>query len=393
MKKLKNAVLKFVNKPSDGILSSQTLYESVFYLLALNTDEKDKIDRVIHKIIETQLPDGGFDIGYDFQFGPGLSKSQLKEGTSPEILSLTALCMYCDKYGETVVVKEAIELAVKWILDRVITVKDGYAIPYAPDTFKGIHITNATSFCISALAYAIPYLEGDVKVGASNVLNGMYKFMLSQLEIKGKTGYWPYFYQDAQGHEASLINDKIDNYHIAQQLYHHCLAQKRSPSTDNLQIIHYVSSYLIDLINDEGYIPYTFSQNRVSDKVHLWGFASLIPAFVECYLLTANLKFKENAVKVSDYIMKYSSSGEYFAPIILNSTKEKFDSHFYPRSDAWVLHALAELNKIDSFTSDAKNVCRKSYAKIEKQDYSGLENHVVTFRMKVFSKIVRLVLH
>ncbi len=389
---MKNTILKFVNKPSANILSSQTLYESAFYLMNLNQRSESKISEVIDKIVDTQLPDGGFDIGYDFQFGPNLSKSNAKEGTSPELLSLTALGMYTDLYGERETVIHAIKLAVDWVLARIVYVGDGVAIPYAPDSFRGIHITNATSFCISALAYALAHADESRKVQIEEVIVGMYKFMHSQLVIKGNEGYWPYFYQDAKGEEAKLINDKIDNYHIAQQLYHHCLAQKKVPNDFNIETINLVSNYLLKLINDEGYLPYTFLKDRVSDKVHMWGFAALIPAFVEIYLITGNVKAKESALKVANYIMKFSALDEHFSPIILNSNKTIFDSNFYPRSDAWVIHSLSELEKLNMYDDNISDLCGKCYAKIQHQNFLGLENHVVTFRMRVFAKIVRFII-
>ncbi|TVL53752.1 hypothetical protein AYI98_00995 [Shewanella algae] len=389
--KLKNLILKFVNKPSPGILSSQTLYETFFYLINQKSVSKVDVDSVIDKILETQLSDGGFDIGYDFQFGPNMSKTKSREGTSPEVLSLTALGLYCERFEPSESVLQGLNLAVDWILERIVKTDKGIAIPYAPDSFKGIHITNATSFCISALAYSLPYVSANKRCEIELVLRGMYTFMHSQLVVIDEVGYWPYFYQDANGEEAKLINAKVDNYHIAQQLYHHCLAQKVFPDEQNDQIIRRVSKYLISNLDDVGYVPYTFYGERISDKVHLWGFSSLISAFVESFIYLGEDIYRKAATDVAGYISKYGIVSDHFAPIILNSDKSIFDGNFYPRSDAWVIHSLSELSKLGVEDENLIKACENSYSKIVEQCYRGDENHVVTMRMKIFAKLIRLI--
>jgi len=391
---LKNQILKFVNNPSKDILSSQTLYEAMFYLLNVRDEIDDSQRNLANLIVQTQLEDGGFDIGYDFQFGPNLSKTHEKEGTSPELLSLVALAKYYRRDSSNLLVKDAIDKGVNWILSRVVKLENNqYAIPYAPDSYRGIHITNATSFCISALAHCLEFMDNEQKAKAEVTLDGMYQFMAAQLEPHGNSSYWPYFYQGATGEEKLNINNKIDNYHMAQQLYHHILAEEYYPSKDNLKAINLVGNYLLTLVDESGYIPYTNFEGRISDKVHLWGYASLIPAFVRLYAITNQSQLLVGAESVKKYILDNCYIGPHFAPIILNSDKTMFDTNFYPRSDAWVIHGLSELKLIGAFDLDTERSCSASFEACERQSFRGLENHAVTWRMKVFASLVRFFIH
>lgn len=388
---IKNAILKFINKPTDGIFSSQTLYECVFYLLNINSS-RNEVRVVIDLIIKSQLEDGGFDIGYDFSFGPDLKKLKAKEGTSPELLCLTALGLYSHRFGADSDVILAINKCVDWICKRVITVDGHMAIPYAPDSFPYIHITNATSFCLSGLATIIQFLDEDRKEEIEKMTLSMISFMKSQLVKHTAGSYWPYFYQNGNEFEKSKINAKIDNYHIAQQLYHHCIAKDYIQSEENDYIISECSEYLLTQFDDAGYMPYTKFNERVSNKIHLWGYCSLIPALSKVYKLTNRTIYKERAVQVSRIIASNAYSKDHFSPILVHPTFSAFDNNFYPRSDAWVIHAMSESIHLDSEYEYGK-MSETVYENICKSNFKGLENHVTTLRMKIFAKIIRVLLH
>lgn len=394
MKIIKNRILQFVNAPEDGVLSSQTLYESMFYLLnkhAYNPSDTntEMAKKVAYKIIETQLGDGGFDLGYDFIFGKGLNKKNPKEGTSPELLSITALSQYLLTFGNDENVLNAIKSGLKWITDRIIKEGELFAIPYAPDSYDKVHITNATSFCISALASCLPLLDGEKKTSVETYLDSMYLFMNKQLVVSGDNqAYWPYFYQNGTKEELSYTNDKVDNYHMAQQIYHHMLAQRVYPNETNEKTIKEVFNYLASLIDDSGYIPYTFSNGKNTDKVDVWGFSSLISAFSLYGEMYDSAVAKDCSKKVLGYLMTNCWNGKYFTPIILNSNKYKFDNHFYPRSDAWVIHAISDHMRFVEKDTNLISETEKVYSLIEKGNYSGLENHTITLRKKFFAKAV-----
>lgn len=399
--KLKNVILQFVNSPENGIKSSQTLYECLFF--AVNrwrqtgtTDWLRQCEKVALEIVQDQLPDGGFDIGYDFIFGKGLRKKSVREGTSPELLSVTALGLFVLHCGQQVSdstnlkVRKSLDSGVEWIFRYLKEQPDGsFAIPYAPLSHEGIHITNATSFALSALAVASVVSESGKKDELTKAVKLMYRFMSSQLvPASGRAGMlWPYFFRGAE--DEGFSNDKIDNYHIAQQLYHHCLAQQYVPDSSNLEIIEQVGGYLVNLQDDEGFVPYTFAQGRISDKVDVWGFSALVPAFAEAAKYLKNPDLENAVLRGVGYLFRHCVSEKNFYPIILNSGKKVFDSHFYPRSDAWVIHALS---CVPDCLSDAQNkFCDSIFYRIAGENFSGLENHTLTNKKALFAKLVYLI--
>tara|TARA_R110002124_G_scaffold271918_1_gene440867 strand:+ start:1319 stop:2554 length:1236 start_codon:yes stop_codon:yes gene_type:complete len=404
MKFLKNTVLKFVNSPEPNVLSSQTLYEMLFYAnnRYLQTSDLSWFDKgraVAGQIIDTQLPDGGFDIGYDFLFGSGLRKSHDREGTSPEVLSLVALCAFYKIHFprlddvERQSILSAIHKGADWILRFCIDDRDGVAIPYAPHSYDGVHITNATSFAVSALAAVfdvLPAYQSDV---VREKIEGMYRFTFNQLERSSEgSAYWPYFYSKDESAFSQYGNDKVDNYHIAQQLYHHFLAGSILPSQYNDSILHDVSNYLLGILDGEGFLPYTTTNGVSSDKVDLWGFSSLVPAYIKAYQVFGGEEFLQAAQNVCFYIFRYCRCDSHFYPIVLNSSKTTFDSNFYPRSDAWVIHSLSELFFYPELvTSDQVAFADSVFDKIQNSGCRGLENHTLTFRKLVFAKVVKIV--
>ncbi|HFQ4858321.1 TPA: hypothetical protein ACGUPG_004142 [Vibrio vulnificus] len=400
MKFLKNTILSFVNQPEGGILSSQTLYECLFYQINMYHTTGDNkyfgyAKQVARKICATQLSDGGFDLGYNFIFGKGLNKKNLKEGTSPELLSLTALSLYSQLVNnQDKVVLDAIEKSINWIEKRVIEIETGiFAIPYAPDSYSKVHIINATSFAISAIASSASHIKDmERKKKFEDFLNGMYQFMFNQIEMTSDdAGLWPYFYKNGSQEELKLINDKVDNYHMAQQLYHHIIADSFYSNDYNKKSIEIIFKYLISILDDNGYLPYTVHKGKATDKVDIWGFSSL----VGCFSLYSKVYECDVAKKASqrcfDYLMNHAWSGEYFYPIILNSNKSVFDGHFYPRSDAWVIHAISDYSRFVSQNDDIILKTNSVFSKIVSNDFTGLENHTITPRKKAFATIVALI--
>ena len=73
-----------------------------------------------------------------------------------------------------------------------------------------------------------------------HLCDGMFHYLRNELIVKENIGYWNYF-------EKKLIKDnyyiKIDNYHIAQQLYYHMYVDKLYRNNDNKEIIDLVSRY------------------------------------------------------------------------------------------------------------------------------------------------------
>lgn len=405
MKKwLKKNIIKFVNAPQAGIYSSQTLYEALFFTLELGRIKGLEYAypasmELAERIVASQLPDGGFDIGYDFIFGNGLRKTHDKEGTTPECLSITALAFYLEAYGEVVPtetrdsIEKCIEKGVVWIIKHAIEVSQTEkAIPYAPLTYKKVHITNATSFAISALSSAVQFLKPEIACKVTEILPSLIFFMRNQLDSSVSGGmYWPYFYRHGNTEEKKLINDKIDNYHIAQQLYHHCVSLNYFECPESRFIVSQVSEYLLSQVDEDGFVPYTIKQGVASDKVDLWGYASLIMGFSSAYAFTQDRRLLGAIDLIADYLRKYCCAKDYFYPIVSSNNKLPFDANYYPRSDAWVIHSVAAGAKISNACMELIPFCELVFSKMRDSGYIGKENHTLTIRKLVFSRLVSLV--
>jgi hypothetical protein len=385
---LRRYILNFVNAPSGGIKSSQTLYECAFYLInSEDVSRRESLESITDALLDIQLPDGGFDIGYNFQFGVGLKKSQAVEATSPEMLALVALCKLSEELPERVDLKVGIFAATRWILERAVSVKSGFAVPYAPYSCSDIHITNATSFCLSGLVHALPYLQSDLRIRAETVSHGMISFMHGQL-LPGEFGaYWPYFHMGAPA-ETSV--SKIDNYHIAQQLYHHCLISNRISNELNLDIIRLTSKYLVSQISGTGFVPYIVAHGKASTDVHVWGYSSVIPALLAAYDVCADESLLAAAKRCAQYLETNFALSDHFAPIYSEQVGDAVDTRFYPRSDAWVLHAVSELSIRGLASAALQDTAQRCMQRIVAAEFSGLENHALTFRKRLFGNVVRL---
>ncbi|QHA93678.1 hypothetical protein [Bacillus sp. N1-1] len=387
--RVKNQVLHFVNSPGNNILSSQTLYESLLFCLDmynLTLEEAWFVEaKVIAKMIsENQNPDGGFDIGYNFIFGNNLSKKTMKESTTPEILSLYALVKYQKVTGDKSF-EEAIEKATSWVIEHSYRYKgDFYVIPYAPLTYKEVHITNGVSFTIGAISELI-----DLNPQVVEVLDGMINFMHSELEEAEKGSYWRYFHRESSSYTNNIAKDKVDNFHIAQQLRYHCVAQCNYPNKKNLEIINRVTTYLLNSIDNEGWIPYVIKGDKMTDKVDIWGYASVLKGLVEASEFIDNKDIMHKVEKIKNNILEFSWNGEYFNPIILKGGKP-FDKRFYPRSDAWVIHSLSRYMLKEGFSEDLFKICERNYKLIRSNGFRGKENHTITKRKLFFAKLVSI---
>ena len=378
---IRNKILKMVNKPVKNIKSSQTLYEALLTSINLGKVHpcipyRQSAEKIARLIVESQLEDGGFDIGYNFQFGKGMKKKNKKESTSPEILSLYALTAYYEMYHDDEVIP-AIEKAVKWTVNNSVEVeKNLWAIPYAPCSYTEIHITNATSFAVAALAYYTKVFQDNTY---KSIINGMLAYMKSQLTLKEDYGYWNYF-------ENALVDEsgysKIDNYHIAQQLFYHIKVSEIYSNADNTFIVEKVSRYIHFLLEDSIKVPYTIVLGKKSQDIHIWGYCSLLSC--ECLLGE-----RDKAESLKDFIIGEFWNGNYFVPII-NLEGTILDNNYYPRSDAWVLHSLSEYI-IFKNDKQIKEIVDKGMERLNSHAYCGLENHVITMRKKVFSKIVYMI--
>jgi len=394
---LKNYLIKLINAPEKDIYSSQTLYECLFFLI--ETESYNDAFVLADLIVDSQLDDGGFDIGYDFLFGKGLTKTYDKEGTTPEILSITALSLLVHKCKGFLTKEQfkryqaAIVKGVNWLLENQLTIETNKsAIPYAPHSFEYVHITNATSFAISAIALSYSLVNDGLKNDLQELYGKLNKFMLDELVGTSYTAkFWPYFYQNGSEFEKQYINDKVDNYHIAQQLYFHIIADEFLPCSHNKLIINSVSEYLYSCIDDGGFIPYTIRSGKATSKVDVWGYSSVIMALAKASKYLDKPQYMIAALSANNYLFKYCKASDYFLPIVDNNTRKPFDINFYPRSDAWVIHSVSVLNNLSDISQSHIEFCRLVYDKIKSNKFRGLENHTYSLRKKFFVKLLRLV--
>ncbi len=379
---IKDIILKYVNKPVDNIISSQTLYEALFaninmYLKYHNKEFENRCKNISQLIVKSQLPDGGFDIGYNFRFGNNMTKKSEKESTTPEVLSIYALLKYYEIFKDESVVM-SIKKGMNWIEEKIYEKDDGiFVIPYAPCSYRSVHITNAISFTVATIVYYM-YIFKDKRL--KNVCDGMLTYMKNELIIKDDMGYWNYFEKDMIEEKGYL---KTDNYHIAQQLYYHILLDKYYENVNNKEIIRLVSNYIKYKLKINLAVPYIEIGEKKTKDIHSWGY---------CSLLLCALYFEENTTKedIKEYIMKYMIKEDHFLPII-KSNGEVINDDYYPRSDAWVLHALSEYLFMNEENKQVYEIVNIGLEKLEKVQYKGLENHAYTMRKRIFTRCIEII--
>lgn len=380
---LKRQFLDFMQKPRNNVRSSQTLYEALLaninmYLATGEVIFKQEAGLVANMIVGSQLEDGGFDIGYNFRFGDGIQKSSKIQATTPECLSIYALIEYY-KLEPVQEVKECIIRGIKWIESKAYINEEGYwVVPYAPDTIKQVYITNAISFCIGTIANYIVTFADEKYL---EMYHSMCEYMLTQLTIIGEEAYWTY-YEDKLCRKSGLYS-KVDNYHIAQQLFYHSQAYKMIENSANKEIIQHVWAYLKGQLSKCIMVPYIYTNGTDTSiaNIDMWGYCALL-------LCTVEYRDMETADKIADVILKNSWNGRYFAPV-LNKELKVVDGRFYPRSDAWVVHALTAYYAVKKDTK-YREVIETDLKIIHDCNYQGTENHALTRRKIILAFIAKI---
>lgn len=391
---IKKSLKGIIFKSAGNILSSQTLYESLLACIDLYELTKDNLWKeesrnLCRLLCDFQQDDGGFDIGYNFRFGEDIKKAKNKESTTPEAIGLYALFRYSDVFKDPLPDKN-IEKGIKWILGNSYRVSENkYAIPYAPDSVKDVHILNGVSFAIAPLAYYCHRNPGDTRT--KEIYDGMILFLKEELEENEnyKGMYLRYFYRKGQHFPKGKRRDKIDNYHIGQQLRYHIAAQNLCPNENNLEIITQLAKYLYGIQKDDGIIYYTNLPQFLGSAIHVWGFASCIKGFTEAYKFLGEKEYLDAASKIVRWLLKYSWNGKYFYPV-LSDSGEIVDNNFYPRSDAWVIHSIAHYLKIKGLDRKLYEIGKDDFLKIKDAHFRGKENHALTTKKIIYNKLTYL---
>lgn len=380
---IKKRFIDFMLKPANNIQSSQTLYEALLATLNMFIATKEEMwekeaKHIAQMIVKSQLQDGGFDIGYNFRFGEQLKKTTEIQATTPECLSIFALIEYY-KILKDVTVKNCIEKGMLWIKKQACVNENGYwVIPYAPDTLKKVHITNAISFCVATIANYMVVFEDYSYL---TMYQSMCEYMLSQLTVTGNGGFWYYFEKESL--EKGEFYSRVDNYHIAQQLYYHMRANELIFSEAAQQIIQNVSNYLFTLLKQDIVVPYIYINDEISSNaaIDVWGYCTLLMCTTKCN----DMEISKKLVKI---LLEKSWNGEYFAPV-LNDKLEVIDSRFYPRSDAWVVHALSEYYILNR-DSEVAEILWKSLNRLHNCNYKGTENHALTLKKEALAVLAKI---
>ena len=371
--------------PKTSVMCSQTLYESLLSIIDLYELTKKKIyieeiKFLSDLIIREQNYDGGFNIGYNFNFGTKLVKKSTNESTSPEMLSLYAL-IRANKYVKNEKLNNAINKGVNWIEKNSIKISSKkYGIPYAPNTLNDIHIINACSFCLPALAYSLQKDKNNerIKVLFYGYINFLYDELESNDVSDGK--YWRYFYRGGKRFKREIQKDKIDNYHLGQQLKYHCVIQKIIPTNKNFKIIKHLSDYLLSIKNTQGIYEYCNSHSFKPNNIHIWSFSSAIQGFVEAYSIIKNEKLLESAITIKKWIIKHSWNGKYFIPV-LDMNGNVLDNNYYPRTNAWAIHSMTQYMQYCGFKKDLLLIVENVYSDLSNNSFIGKEKHVWTKRL------------
>jgi len=390
---VKSTILELINNvlfyPIQIKYCSQTIYQTLLGCVRLwdaTHDEKwEKRAKIVCEILmRIQSPDGGFDIGYDFNFGRLHKKG---EPTSPELIGLMALVEYYKRFGGDHVATAA-KKAANWISNNAIQLTgDKWAIPYAPYSIKEIMVYNGTSFAAGALGVYLPIFPNDK---LETIYHGMNRYLYGVLSsTSNQPGQFWYYSDQSRTDLTELQRDKIDYYHQMQQVEMHVEAELCLNSPYQTDLIFAASEHVAYKQDGKGVIPYTNRKEYFSAQIHLWGYCSCASGFIMAgkVLKSKSEEFKERAERIYNWIYQHAWNGEHFYRII-SKDDSAIDSKFYVRSDAWVFNSFSLAVKEGINAVKYLDVCERTYRKIEKSDFSGIENHASNRRIRLMSKIL-----
>ncbi len=386
---MKSRILKFLNyiifRPVKVDYSSQTIYQTligVLRLYSLSGDEswKRRAESIFEILKSIQRIDGGFDIGYDFNFGRLHRKG---ESTAPELVGLLALVEYYKLFGGDEV-KAAAHKAALWVKRHALNFGDGrWAIPYGPYSSKDVMVYNGTSFAAGSLGvYLSVFADDELEL----IYHGMNKYLLEVLSVSENIPGSFWYYSDQSRSDLSVIQrTKIDFYHQMQQVEMHAMAELSVVSPFQKSLILEAAKHVAFWQDKYEIIPYY----NTPSPIHLWGFCSCASGFIYASKFDVNLKcdYENRAKIIIDWMMDYAWSGEYFYPIVEKNGRI-VDKRYYVRSDAWVFNTLALAIKDQVVNDDFISICEKMYIRMEKVNFSGIENHASNLRIRFFNNLI-----
>lgn len=370
---------------------SQTIYEALLGCCRLweatgDAQWSGRAGRLVALLKSIQRPDGGFDIGYDFNFGCMHKRGQ---STSPELVGLVAYCEYARLWGPESVSDPARRAAV-WICERALDLGNGkVAIPYSPDSISEVMVYNGTSFACGALGCYVGTFGRDD--GIERLYVGMVRYLDSVLvstpEMPGRV--WPYNDQSRDDLNP-LLRGKIDYYHQMQQVEMHALAEQSRPAEYQRTLIRDTADHIVAVHDRHPVIPYTNNRRFFNDQVHLWGLASVTPGMLEAAVVIPERRetYHRVAREVLEWILRHAWNGSHFDAIVEADGRKVEPRQYMVRSDAWVFNAVAAAAK---HLGDGPwmGVLEPCYMKMASVDFSGPESHASNTRTRAVHAAIR----
>ncbi|MFH0755884.1 MAG: hypothetical protein V2B15_01180 [Bacteroidota bacterium] len=368
--------------------SSQTIYQTLLGCLRIwdRTGDgrwKDRAALLCEVLLRIQKPDGGFDIGYDFDFGRFHRKGQ---STSPELVGLSALVEYYLRFGGADVARAA-HRAADWIRVNSMAMNDqGWAIPYGPYSTREVMVYNGTSFAAGALGVYLSVFPDDE---LENIYHGMNKYLFHVLSAStGMPGKFWYYSDQGRSDLTESQRTKTDYYHQMQQVEMHAVAELCLSSPLQKEMIRLASEHVAYLQEPDGLVPYVNTENHF-EHIHLWAYCSCASGFIMAGKIMERERpeYNERAVRVLNWILDHSWNGDYFYPIVAKDG-QVVDSNFYVRSDAWVFNTFSLAVREGLNPEQYLGICEKVYSSLGKADFSGIENHASGKRIRVARRIL-----
>lgn len=385
----RHLVLNTALRPPSVRYCSQTIYEALLGCCRMweatgDGRWKERADRVLSILLKIQQPDGGFDIGYDFNFGRLHKRG---DSTSPELVGLLALCECGRIFGAERVAAPAAKAA-EWIRTHAQDQGgDEVAIPYSPYTINEVMVYNGTSFACGALGCYLGQFGGDE--GLHRLYHGMVRYLDRVMSLaEGQPGRFWYYCDQSRDDWDGNRRAKIDYYHQMQQVEMHALAQQVMPDPAQARIIRDAADHIVALQASHPIVPYTNDPRYFKDQVHLWGLSSVIPGMLEASVVVPERKsvYEKAACEVFEWIRAHGWNGRSFEAILHKDGTRVDPQYYMVRSDAWVFNACAAAAK-HLGAGPWSEIAETCFATMEQADFSGMESHASCWRRRAFVAI------
>lgn len=383
---MKKLVKKTISKIVDNTINrplwvqhcSQTLYQSALGCIRMWDETGDlkwqlRAEKVVHLILESQQPDGGFDIGYRFNFG---YPHKVGESTSPELPGLLALAEYLSKQADPQTLAAA-ERAMSWIERFAFKteVNGEWAIPYGPYSSTDVVNYNGVSFACGALGKYLSVFKGTER--QQEIYHGFVRYLdrvsTESDEYAGR--FWYYADQDDAA-LSELQKGKIDYYHQMQQVEMHSIAEQALSAPLQVKMIRDASDHIVAYYWKHQIVPYTPCGRYFGGLIHTWGLCSVASGLLEASKVVPEKaeEYREVASAVGSWLVEKAYRGDGSFVPIMTTDGTAVDRRSYVRTDAWVFNTMCAL-EVHLGEGPWSSVIEPVWERLENANFSGIENH------------------